>query len=66
MTMMGIWEVRMFVYQHGMPVKMDMRFMAIPIRGVLVSMMRIVHMGVKVFQRCMDVYMVMLFRQMQP
>ena len=50
--MVNIRIVRMRVSQRGMDMHMRVRLAAIPIRTVMMLVMRVVHLGVRVFQTC--------------
>ena len=66
MAMLDIRKVRMRVNQHIVTMRMSMRLVAVPWKGVFMSMMRIVDMRVIVFPGFVPVCMLVTLGDMQP
>ena len=66
MPVMNIRVVGMFVNDGGVSVGMDVGFLSIPRKIMLVLMVFIVTMRMRVFHRLMGVFVLVPFAQMQP
>ena len=66
MPVMDIREMCMTVFERRVLVGMSVRFRAIPRKVVRVLVVFVVHVVVGVVQRLMQVFVPVIFRQMQP
>ena len=66
MAVMNVRIVRMLVRHGLMPVKVRVRFVAIPVGIMRVLMMLIMRVRMGVFQQLMCMLMIMRFGQVQP
>ena len=63
---MDIGIVRMPVHQRQVPMHMHVRLHAVPVEVVRVPVVRVVPMGMRMFERLVRVFVFMALAQVQP
>ena len=66
MMVMHIWDVRVFVGEALVPMGVRMRLTGWIARHVIMLVMLIVHVGMRMLHRLVNVIMLVVLREMQP
>ena len=65
-AMVDVWKVNVAVRRGFMHMRMGMRFGAIPLERVIMSMVLVMPMWMRVLERFMDVFVKVSLAEMQP